>query len=181
MTTASTCLPSAVAALLLASLAFPAAADSVTLDRPGAAGSLHDGALDMVAYYLPAPDGRFELTATFAPKVGEDAPAVADAAPVRMVMALADGDAVSFGVPGHPRILYGFARSGDRVMLSVGPVAPSVRPAPAGQSAAAPWAVSPTRLGRGDADPVRLILAAGKRQGCPAQYPPRQKSRSGCK
>ena len=94
MTAASTCLPSAVAALLLATLAFPAAADSVTLDRPGAAGSLHDGALDMVAYYLPAPDGRFELTATFAPKIDMDATAVAGAAPVRMAQAMHDKNAV---------------------------------------------------------------------------------------
>lgn len=110
---------SVLAAVLLTGLALPAAAEEAALHRALAAGSLHEGPLDMVAYYLPNPDGTLEVTATFAPKAG--------GAPARIVMALADGDAVHFGVPGYRGILYGFARSGDRVTLTAEPAVPRGR------------------------------------------------------
>jgi hypothetical protein len=99
------------AALFAAALALPAAADEMTVDRPIQAASLHDGPLDMVAYYLPKAGG-LEVTATFISR--EDG-----AQPMRVVMLLADGDDVAFAMPGHLDALYRFARSGPALSVSV--------------------------------------------------------------
>jgi hypothetical protein len=103
------------ALLAVATSALPAVADEMTVDRPIAAASLHDGPLDMVAYYLPAADGGLEVTATFVAR--EDG-----ARPMRVVMRLADGDEVSFAMPGHLEALYCFARRGPALSVSVRPV-----------------------------------------------------------
>jgi hypothetical protein len=99
----------AAIASLLAGAAF---ADQMTVTRAVQAASLHEGPLDMVAYYVEIPGG-LEVTATFAPR------APSAAAPVRIVMALGDGDDVAFGVPGYPEALYRFTRAGAAVTMSV--------------------------------------------------------------
>lgn len=102
-------------AVAATAFALPALAGEVALDRALSAGSLHEGGVDLVAYYLPAADGALEVTVTFA--------AAESGAPARVVMAMADGDALRFALPGHRGTLYGFARSGDRVTVTATPVA----------------------------------------------------------
>ena len=111
-----------VAAILLAG---PALAEQTTVHRAIEAASLHEGPLDMVAYYVPAAGGALEVVATFAPR---EAPA---ARPMRIVMALGDGDDVAFAMPGYPEALYRFARAGEAVTVSVRQVR-STLPTPAG-------------------------------------------------
>lgn len=100
---------------VLAAVAGPAFAGEAAMTRAIEAASLHDGAVDLVAYYQPATDGTLEVTATYAAQDG--------GAPARLVMALADGDAVQFALPGHRETLYSFVRSGDRVTVTAAPVA----------------------------------------------------------
>jgi opacity protein-like surface antigen len=102
----------AIAALLGATLMASAQAEEVTISHALAAGSLHEGALDMVAYWLDGPDGALELTATFRDRTTDDEP-------MRVVMPLQDGDALSFGMPGYPSLLYTFARAQSDVTISV--------------------------------------------------------------
>jgi len=91
-------------------LATPALAAEITVGRPIEGGSLHEGRLDMVAYYVPVDGDLLEVTATFAPKTGGD--------PLRVVMGLADGDSVAFSMPGQQDSLYAFSRSGEEVTVS---------------------------------------------------------------
>ncbi|MFC3326895.1 hypothetical protein [Mesorhizobium cantuariense] len=98
---------SLLAALFLAT---PALAEEATIGRPIEGGSLHEGHLDMVAYYVPVDGDLLEVTATFAPKAGGD--------PLRVVMGLANSDSVAFSIPGHPGSLYAFSRSGKEVTVS---------------------------------------------------------------
>ncbi|MER9072759.1 hypothetical protein NKH80_08020 [Mesorhizobium sp. M0904] len=100
---------SLLAALFLAT---PAFAEEATIGRPIEGGSLHEGHLDMVVYYVPADGDLLEVTATFAPKTEGD--------PLRIVMGLADDDSVAFSMPGHQGSLYTFSRSGDEVTVSTG-------------------------------------------------------------
>ena len=102
----------ALAALLGATLIAPAQAEEVTISRAIAAGSLHEGPLDMVAYWLDGPDGALELTATFRDRATDDEP-------MRIVMPMQDGDALSFGMPGYRGMLYSFARTGREISMSV--------------------------------------------------------------
>lgn len=102
----------ALAGLLGATSIIPAQAEEVTISRALAAGSLHDGALDMVAYWTEVPDGALEVTATFRDRATDDEP-------MRVVMPLQDGDAVAFGMPGYEVALYSFARSGQAISISV--------------------------------------------------------------
>ena len=105
-------------AFVAAFVAGPALADQMTMTRAIQAASLHDGPLDMVAYYEPAPGGALEVTATFAPRKVT----MMAAAPMRIVMALGEGDDVAFAMPGYPQALYRFVRSGEDVTVSVRPV-----------------------------------------------------------
>jgi hypothetical protein len=98
---------SLLAALFLAT---PAFAEEATIGRPIQGGSLHEGRLDMVFYYVPADGDLLQVTATFAPKTG--------GGPLRVVMGLADGDSVAFSMPAHRDSLYAFSRSGEKVMVS---------------------------------------------------------------
>ena len=98
---------SLLAALFLAT---PAFAEEATVGRPIEGGSLHEGRLDMVVYYVPVDGDLLEVTATFAPKGGGD--------PLRVVMGLADGDSVAFSMPGHQDSRYAFSRSGEEVTVS---------------------------------------------------------------
>jgi hypothetical protein len=91
-------------------LATPAFAEEVTIGRPVEGGSLHEGRLDMVVYYVPVDGDLLEVTATFAPKAGGD--------PLRVVMGLADRDSVAFSMPGYQDLLYTFSRSGEEVTVS---------------------------------------------------------------
>jgi hypothetical protein len=100
------------ASLLATQFLAPAIAEEATIGRPIEGGSLHEGHLDMVAYYVPVDGDRLEVTATFAPKTGGD--------PLRVVMRLADGDSVAFSMPGHQDSLYAFSRSGEEVKVSSG-------------------------------------------------------------
>ena len=95
---------SLLAALFLAT---PAFAEEATIGRPIEGGSLHEGHLDMVVYYVPVDGDLLEVTATFAPKGGGD--------PLRVAMGLADRDSVAFSVPGYRDSLYAFSRSGEEV------------------------------------------------------------------
>jgi len=61
--------------------------------------------------YIPVDGDLLEVTATFAPKGGGD--------PLRVVMDLADRDAVAFSMPGYQDSLYAFSRSGEEVTVSV--------------------------------------------------------------
>ena len=83
-----------------------------TVGRPIEAGSLHEGYLDMVVYYVPVDGNLLEVTATFAPKTGGD--------PMRVVLGLADGDSLVFSMPGHRNSLYAFSRTGEEVTVSSG-------------------------------------------------------------
>lgn len=94
---------------LTGSLAF---AEEATMLEPVQAASLHEGPLDMVAYYLDLDDGGYELTATFRARTDE-------AQPMRIVMRLMNGDNVAFGMPGYPGSLYRFARENDVITASV--------------------------------------------------------------
>ncbi|WFP61694.1 hypothetical protein [Mesorhizobium sp. WSM4904] len=99
-------------ASLLATLlvATPVFAEETHVGRPIEAGSLHEGRLDMVVYYVPVKGDLLEVTATFAPKGGGD--------PQRVVMGLADRDSVAFSMPGYRGSLYTFSRSGEKVTVS---------------------------------------------------------------
>ena len=99
---------SLLAALLLAT---PALSEEATVGRPIEGGSLHEGRLDMVAYYVPVAGDLLEVTATFAPKDAGD--------PLRVVMGLADRDSVAFSIPGYEDSRYAFSRSGEEVTVSV--------------------------------------------------------------
>ena len=98
---------SLLAALFLTTSAF---AEKATVGRPIEGGSLHEGHLDMVVYYVPVDGGLLEVTATFAPKTGGD--------PLRVVMGLADGNSAAFSMPGHRDSLYAFSRTGEEVTVS---------------------------------------------------------------
>lgn len=91
-------------------LTTPAFAEEATIRGPIEAGSLHEGPLDMVVYYIPVDGDLLEVTATFAPKGGGD--------PERVVMGLADRDSVTFSMPGHRDSLYTFSRSDEEVTVT---------------------------------------------------------------
>ncbi len=99
-----------LSAAVVLGLAVPALAEEVSVAAPGVAASLHEGPLDLVAYYGPAPEGAIEVVATVAPKTGANA--------LRVAMALGDGDRVSFAMPGYPSTLYTFARAGVTLTVS---------------------------------------------------------------
>ncbi|MFQ8431172.1 hypothetical protein [Amaricoccus sp. W119] len=100
----------AAAAALLAA---PAFAEDFVLKAPNQGMSLHEGPVDMTAYYEPAEGaeaGLVKVTATYATR---------DAAREtgRLVMVMRDGDGVSFELPGLPGATYSFARAGDVVTV----------------------------------------------------------------
>ena len=102
----------ALGALSLPSLVQPAIAEEVAASRPLAAASLHEGPLDMVAYFVEGTSEAYEVTATFSPRASY-------AEPMRVVMTLRDGDAARFAMPGFRGANYSFARDGDRVTYGV--------------------------------------------------------------
>ena len=100
------------ASLFCTFFAAQASAEEAVMSRPIQAASLHEGPLDMVSYWVPLADGAFEVTATFiARDIGAE--------PMRIVMALADGDGTNFAMPGYRSAHYSFARRQDEVRVSV--------------------------------------------------------------
>ncbi|MAC79507.1 MAG: hypothetical protein CML66_15760 [Rhodobacteraceae bacterium] len=102
------------AAVALTAVAGAASADEITLTKPLSGATLHEGAVDMAVYMTEAEDG-LEVVATYTP--------TETYAPARVAMVLADGDAVSFGLPGARTAHYTFARTGDNVTVTARPVA----------------------------------------------------------
>ena len=100
------------ASLFCTFFAAQASAEEGVMSRPIQAASLHEGPLDMVSYWVPLADGAFEVTATFiARDIGAE--------PMRIVMALVDGDGTTFAMPGYRSALYSFARKQEQVQVSV--------------------------------------------------------------
>lgn len=101
-------------------LACGALAEEVRLDGV-AAGSLHEGPLEMVASTGPIDGEEMPVSASFAPRQ-------ATAVPMRVRMAMGEGDDVAFSMPGYPQVIYRFRRSGSELTVSVRPtgVAPAV-------------------------------------------------------
>lgn len=94
------------------SLATGALAETATMSTPLQAGSLHQGPLDMVAYWVPLEGQGYEVTATFIGRLAGDEP-------MRVIMNLEEGDDVAFSMPGYRTALYHFVRSDDAVDVSV--------------------------------------------------------------
>lgn len=110
------------AAVLALAAALPAFAGEALMTRPIEAGSIATEDLNLVAYYVPAQeDGFVEVTATWAPTDG--------GAAHRLVMRMADGDAVTFSLPGHMDTSFTFAREEDVVRVSSTPVTPRFKAA----------------------------------------------------
>ena len=105
-------LAAASAPLLCTFLAAQASAEEAVMSHPIQAGSLHEGPLDVVSYWVPLDDGSFEVTGTFLSRE-------TGAEPMRVVMALKDGDRTSFAMPGYMSALYSFERMQDVVRSSV--------------------------------------------------------------
>ncbi|WP_299843226.1 hypothetical protein [uncultured Paracoccus sp.] len=99
-------------AALLATLA-PAAvlAESVTLTAPQNGVTLQGESVDMSLYFTDGEAGAYELVATYVSDAAPDQPQ-------RLVMALSDGDDVSFSLPGHEETLYNFQRVGSIVTVT---------------------------------------------------------------
>lgn len=95
---------------LLGLPASPAAADSIRLETPMAAASLHDGGVDMVVYYLER-GGDLHVVATYAAQRAPDAPA-------RLRLDLTEGGHMSFQLPG---VMYSFARAGTSIAVEATP------------------------------------------------------------
>lgn len=112
--------PYLFATAFIASVALGASAaisaDSIHLNAPLAGASLRAGDFDMAVYYVDHGD-RFEVVATYAQHNGPYDPA-------RLRMGLADGDSVSFGLPGQTGYLYRFARVGRSVAVIAEPSHP---------------------------------------------------------
>ena len=107
-----------ILAAILALGAGTATADQITLTKAMQAASLHEGGIDMVVYYLEEAD-HYQVVATYAPKSDTFEPA-------RMRMGLTDGDAVRFGVPGEPQVIYSFARAGRTITVSADLTQPQI-------------------------------------------------------
>ena len=101
-----------IAGIAWAGLAFQVMAEERSMGRPIEAATLHEGPLDMVAYFQPGAEGKLVVTATFAAHG-------AKGEPMRVILALADGDDVAFAMPGFLEAVYRFERAGDRVAVSV--------------------------------------------------------------
>jgi len=85
-------------------------ADTITLEAPYHAASLHDGDVDMVVYYVDHAD-HFEVVATYVSKTDL-------ASPSRLRMGLIDGDTTSFALPGLTHVTYDFSRKADAVSVT---------------------------------------------------------------
>ena len=96
----------AAAITLTPAMAF---ADTIILEKPMQGASLHEGAIDMVVYYLDHED-HYEVVATYLAKT--------DGEPQRLRMGLKDGDSANFRLPGQRHVAYAFSRENDAVHVS---------------------------------------------------------------
>jgi len=92
---------------------FAAQADSVLLEKPLSGATLIGAEADMSIHYSLTEGNAFEVTAVY---VGKDTPEN----PQKLVMALQEGDAVSFSLPGYRGEIFTFERAGDRLEVSNG-------------------------------------------------------------
>lgn len=109
----------AFAALALPAVTLPAFAGEVRTTTPIEAKSLVSDDLQMVAYFVPLANDRYEVTATW---IDAD-----DAAAHRLVLVLGEGDRVNFALPGNGETLFTFAREIDAVTISSRSVAAEFR------------------------------------------------------
>lgn len=109
----------AIAAFLTALAPAAVLAETVTLTAPHNGATLQGEAVDMSLYFTDGADGAYELVATYA---SHDAPDQ----PQRLIMALSEGDDVSFALPGHDEVLYNFQRVGGIVTVTGEPASFSV-------------------------------------------------------
>ena len=89
--------------------AAPVLAGEILLEKPMAGATLHQAGIDMSVYWTEQDKG-YEVVATFVPELS-------DVPPARMVMLLADGDDVTFGLPGTLSHSYTFARTDQGVSV----------------------------------------------------------------
>jgi hypothetical protein len=101
----------ALAVTLLAGATF---ADDVRIMRPIEAGILATEDLTLVAYFAEFPDEGYQVTATWL--------GVEDTEPNRLTMRLAEGDRVSFSLPGHAGTRFTFARGFEEITVEATPV-----------------------------------------------------------
>lgn len=99
-------------AALLAALA-PAAvlADSVTLTAPGHGATLQGETVDLSVRFTDGSDGAYEVVAVYVSTAAPDQPQ-------HLIMALREGDDVTFALPGHAEVLYNFERVGGIVTVT---------------------------------------------------------------
>jgi len=97
-------------ASILSAAAFSAQADTISLNSPMQAASLHEGGIDMVVYYLDEED-HFQLVANYLDITDTTTP-------LRIRMGLTDGDRTSFQLPGLPHVIYSFERTGTKVVAT---------------------------------------------------------------
>lgn len=105
-----------IAALAAALFATPiavssATADTITLNVPYTGQTLRSGDIAMSLYFTTTGNDGYEVVATYISDADGEQPR-------RIVMDLSDGDSAMFGLPGHPGVLYEFARAGGRVTVS---------------------------------------------------------------
>lgn len=93
----------------------PAAADTVTLNVPYTGQTLRSGDIVMSLYFTTSANDGYDVVATYVSDADAEQPK-------RIVMTLSDGDGATFGLPGHPDVLYEFARTGGIVAVSDGVV-----------------------------------------------------------
>ncbi len=101
-----------IAATALGLAHTPAAADETLLTAPGQTATLTGGAVEMMATYRPTDWDTFEVTAIFAASGWTNEP-------MRVRMAMQDGDRVAFSIPGYPDQLFRFSRGGAALAASV--------------------------------------------------------------
>ncbi|MBY8975025.1 hypothetical protein KHP62_04345 [Rhodobacteraceae bacterium NNCM2] len=97
-------------AAILGLTASVANAEEIVLTAPMAGATVHESGTDMSVFWTET-DAGYEVVATY---VSAEAPND----PSRLVMVLADGDALAFGLPGQSQALYQFSRNGDDVTVS---------------------------------------------------------------
>lgn len=82
-----------------------ASAAELSLNSALEGATLSDGRVDMSVYFTNV-EADFEVVATYVTQTNVETPS-------RLTMVLADGDSVSFGLPGVSGKVYTFSRDGD--------------------------------------------------------------------
>ncbi|MEV8467670.1 hypothetical protein AB0T83_12865 [Fluviibacterium sp. DFM31] len=100
-------LPKIAGLALACCVALPAAAESIRLEKAAQAASIHQGGVDLVAYYIDM-NAHLDVVATFVDGTDDDLPA-------RLRLGLRDGDVVTFTVPNRPDVAFRITRTGALV------------------------------------------------------------------